>query len=316
MEQAKKHCHRNGKLEFLIKRLGYSNCQNTWEPEDDLYPVIVQGYFQQPPLKKPTPTNAVSMTKILTKEPSVSWRCYIPLPLVLLSFFMLWSSLPKALFASVPTLNLGPLYDCRPPMTSWHIWIPLTEELLPRYVTARSHHIDILRKVLWYSPIATTLPIYYCTLETITMTCHYEHIFLVKSWYRNVKSVLLTDRFCLHAGLNQTAPIKRHNKTLTKVTDNNLKIPISISPTYDYGFSMAIVNTYHNFHVRTYKAQLIEAANVIEQHLTLSNTPYPAELDSTLNMGSWIPHENPNHIIVWTDLTRNATKGIHSEYTK
>ena len=61
------------------------------------------------------------------------------------------------------------------------------------------------------------------------MTCHYEHIFLVKSWYRNVKSVLLTDRFCLHAGLNQTAPIKRHNKTLTKVTDNNLKIPIALA---------------------------------------------------------------------------------------
>ena len=119
------------------------------------------------------------------------------------------------------------------PMTSWHVWVPLTEELLPRYITARSHHIDILRKLLWYSPVATTLPIYYCTLETITMTCHYEHIFLVKSWYRNVKSVLLTGRSCLHAGLNHTAPIKRHNKTLTKVTDNNLKIPINISPTYD-----------------------------------------------------------------------------------
>ena len=118
VEQAKKHCHRNGKLEFLIKWLGYSNCQNTWEPEDHLSPALVQEYFQQPPLKKPTPTNAVSMTKILTKEPSVSWRCYIPLPLVLLSLFILWSSLPKALFASVPALNLGPLYDCSPP---WHL---------------------------------------------------------------------------------------------------------------------------------------------------------------------------------------------------
>ena len=79
---------------------------------------------------------------------------------------------------------------------------------------------------------------------------------------------------------------------------------------------MTIVNTYHNFHVRTYKAQLIKAANVIEQHLTLSNTPCSAAIDTTLNMGLCIPHENPNHIIVWTDLTRNATKGIHSEYTK
>ena len=148
------------------------------------------------------------------------------------------------------------------------------------------------------------------------MTCHYEHMFLVKSWYRNVKSVLLTGRSCLHAGLNHTTPIKRNHKTLTKVTDHNLKIPISISPTYDYGFSMTIVNTYHNFYVRTYKAQLIEADNVIEQHLTLSNTPCSSAINTTLNMGLCIPHETPNHIIVWTDLTRNATKRIHSEYTK
>lgn len=122
-------------------------------------------------------------------------------------------------------------------------------------------------KVLRYSPVATTFAIYYYTLETFTMTCHYDHIFTGKSCYSNVKSILLTGRCNLQAGLNHSSPIGRHNRTLIKVTDNNWKIPVS--PTYNCGFRMTIVNTYHNFHVRIYKAQLIGAANFIEQH-TLS----------------------------------------------
>ena len=45
-------------------------------------------------------------------------------------------------------------------------------------------------EVLRYSPIATTFPIYYCQLETITMPCDYD-IFKGKNRYRDVKSVLL-----------------------------------------------------------------------------------------------------------------------------
>ena len=101
------------------------------------------------------------------------------------------------------------------------------------------------------------------------------------------------------------------NETLTKVIDNHWKIPVS--PTFDYSFSMTIVNTYHNFHVRTYKAQLAGAANVIEQHLT--TTPCSATIDTTLNRGSCIPQENPNHIIVWRDPHHKRqemnTLGIH-----
>ena len=41
VEQVNKHCHRNGKLKFLIKWLGYSNRQNTWEPEDHFSPALV-----------------------------------------------------------------------------------------------------------------------------------------------------------------------------------------------------------------------------------------------------------------------------------
>ena len=69
----KKHRHRNGKLEFPIKWLGYSNCQNTWELEGHLSPALVQEYFQQFPLEKPALINAVFMTKILTKEPSITY---------------------------------------------------------------------------------------------------------------------------------------------------------------------------------------------------------------------------------------------------
>ena len=78
-------------------------------------------------------------------------------------------------------------------------------------------------------------------------------------------------------------------------------------------FSMTIVNTYHNFHMRTYKAELVEEANVIGQHLT--NTPCSATIDTTLNIGSCIPQENPNLIIVWRNHHHKRqemnTLGIH-----
>ena len=76
---------------------------------------------------------------------------------------------------------------------------------------------------------------------------------------------------------------------------------------------MTIVRTYHNFHVHTYKAQLLGAAKVIEQHL--SNTPSSAAINTTLNTGSCIPRENLKHIIVWRDPQHNLqemnTLGVH-----
>ena len=131
------------------------------------------------------------------------------------------------------------------------------------------------------------------------MTCHYDNIFTGKNRYRDIKSVLLPGYFCLQAALAHTVSIGHHSNTLTRVTDNHWKI--SVSPSYDCTFSTTIVRTYHNFHVRTYKAQLVGAVNVIEQHLT--NTPYSAAINTTLNMGSCIPQENPKHIIVETPST-------------
>ena len=58
-------------------------------------------------------------------------------------------------------------------------------------------------EVLRYSPVATTFPIYYCQLETISITCDYD-IIMGKNRYRDVKSVLLPGRFCLQAALTHT----------------------------------------------------------------------------------------------------------------
>ena len=166
-------------------------------------------------------------------------------------------------------------------------------------------------EVLRYSPIATIFSIYYYTLETIQMTCHYDNIFTGKNRYHQVKSISLPSGSCLQVVINHTVPIGRYNRTLMKVSYKHWKIPAS--PTYDCSFGKTIVNTYYNFHVRTYKAQLVGAANVIKQHLT--TTPCSATVDTTLHMGSCIPQENPNHIIVWKNPHRNRqemnTLGIH-----
>ena len=55
VEHVKKPRHQNGKLKFLIRWLGYSNHQNTWEWDDHLPSALVREYFQQSSLKKPMP---------------------------------------------------------------------------------------------------------------------------------------------------------------------------------------------------------------------------------------------------------------------
>ena len=145
VEQVKKHRHRNGKLEFLIKWLGFSNRHNTWEPENHLSPTLVQEYFQGSKLGQSTPTNAVCMTKILPKEPLFTWRCYIPRPLVLICLLALWSSLATAQPTSIPALHLGPLYDCSQPR---HLGIFGFSSLsnCSHNVTARRRRLDIPRR--------------------------------------------------------------------------------------------------------------------------------------------------------------------------
>ena len=181
--------------------------------------------------------------------------------------------------------------------TSWDIWVSFTEELLPHMLQEEASESTPRGEVLRYSPIADTFPIYYCQLETITMICHYGNIFTGRNRYRDVKSILLPGHSCLQAELTHTVPIGRHSKTLTKVPDNDWKIPVS--PIYNCTFSMTVVKAYHIFHAQTYKAQLVGAPNVIEQHL--ANTTCSAVNDTTLKMSSCSPQQNPKYIIVRSD---------------
>ena len=177
---------------------GYSNHHNTWEPENRLPPALGQEYFQESSLEKSMPTNPVFITRILPKEPSFSWRFYIPHPLTLLCIFILWSSFVTAQSASPLTLDLVPLYDCSQPQSLGIFGFPslknCSHTMLQQEATVSTFQGEVLR----YSPVATTFAIYHCHLETITMTCDYD-IFTGKNRYHDVKSVLLPGLFCLQA---------------------------------------------------------------------------------------------------------------------
>ena len=208
--------------------------------------------------------------------------------------FLLWSSITKAQPGTVPVLNLGPLYDCSQSRHLGILGFPsltnCSHSMLQQEATVSTFRGEVLR----YSPVTTTFPVHYCTLQTITMTCHYD-IFAGNRRYHTTQSVLLPGGLCLQAAFNHTVPIGCDNKTLTLVNINYWNIHVTL--TYDCSYSQTIVNKYYHFHVRTYKAQLVGAANVIEQHLT--KTPCSPTIDTSLHMGSYIPQENPNHIIVW-----------------
>ena len=235
------------------------------------------------------------MTAILTKEPSFTWRCCITRLLALLGIFILWFWLIEAQPSSA--LNLGPLYDWSQPRHLGIFGFPSLKNCYHTMLQEEASESTPRGEVLRYSPIADTFPIYYCQLETITMICHYGNIFTGRNRYRDVKSILLPGHSCLQAELTHTVPIGRHSKTLTKVPDNDWKIPVS--PIYNCTFSMTVVKAYHIFHAQTYKAQLVGAPNVIEQRL--ANTLCSAVNDTTLKMSSCIPQQNPKYIIVRSD---------------
>ena len=88
-------------------------------------------------------------------------------------------------------------------------------------------------------------------------------------------------------------PIGRSNIILTDVNTNHWKIPVT--PTYDCSNTAVTFRKKHNFNVQTYKAQLVGAAIVIEQHFT--KTPCPTTMDTNLYMGLCIPQENSIHLI-------------------
>ena len=143
------------------------------------------------------------MTRILTKEQSLTWKFCIPRPLALLYIFVLWSSLVTGQSASPLALNLGPLYDCSQLRYLGIFGFPSLNNCSHTMLQQGAAVSTFRGKVLRYSPVVTTFPIYYCQLETISMTCDY-YIITRKNRYCDVKSVLLPGRFCLQAALTHT----------------------------------------------------------------------------------------------------------------
>ena len=116
-----------------------------------------------------------------------------------------------------------------PTITSGDIRLPITVELLSHYATTEGPCIEILWEDFQYSPVATTFPIYYFTLETVTMTCHYGNMFTRKQWYCNIQSVLMLGWSCAQTGLTHTVPLGHNNRTLAKASVTHWKV----MPTYN-----------------------------------------------------------------------------------
>ena len=224
------------------------------------------------------------MTKIFSKETTATSRCYVPPILILLCFFIFWSSLGQTQPNTTPILSLGPLYDCSQPLQLGILSYSSLKNFSHSMLQQEAHISPFRREVLQYSPIAITLPIHYPTLKTITMSCTYDKIFAGKQRQGKVQSFLVPDRLCLSAGLKQIIPLDHSNITLTKVSDTHWKTPAM--STFNCNYGHIFTKKYYNIHVKTYDAQLIGAANIIKQHLT--KTPCSAAIDTTLHMGSCV----------------------------
>ena len=129
---------------------------------------------------KPIRTAKICMTKIFSKETTATSRRYIPPILILLCFFIFCSSLGQTQPNATPILILGPLYDCSQPLQLGILSYSSLKNCSHSMLQQKAHTSPFRREVLQYSPIATTLPIFYPTLKSITMSCTYNKIFAGK----------------------------------------------------------------------------------------------------------------------------------------
>ena len=166
------------------------------------------------------------MTKILTKGAPITWRCHIPLTLVLVCIFVLWFSLTKSQPGTVPILNLESLYGCRQPQLLRMFGFPSLKNCSHSMLQQEATTKTFCGEVLWYSSVVITFQLYHCMFENITIAYHCDNIFARKIKYRTLQSVL-PGCSCLQAGLNYTVPISCDNKTLTKV--NHWNIPVTLA---------------------------------------------------------------------------------------
>ena len=134
----------NGWVIRTVKTLG---CQKTICP----LPALVQEYLQQSPLEKPASNNAVPMTKILTKEPSVTWRCYIPRSFVM-SLYIVALTYKDTTWLGTSS-QFRTLYDCSQPQHLGIFGFPSLENCSHIMLQQEATVSTFRGKVLRYSPV-------------------------------------------------------------------------------------------------------------------------------------------------------------------
>ena len=162
------------------------------------------------------------MTKILPKETTATSRCHIQHIFILICL-LCFTCTSTTQYNSIPQFGTS-LWLCSHPhlRPGYSSWLPITEELLSHvtvlnYLAQEALVTTFCGEVFQQSPVVTTFPIYYCTLETIIMTCHYTTTSSRKKWWCNVQSVLILGWSCLQAGLN-------HNVLLGWVSATHWKL--------------------------------------------------------------------------------------------
>ena len=153
---------------------------------------------------------------------------------IILRFFVLWSSLPQAQPNTTPILNLRwSLYGCSQPRLLEIFGMLSLKNCFSSTLQQEVHVCTFREEILQYSPVASTFPIYYCTLEAITMTCTYYSILAQKQRRRNFQSVLVPGWSSLQARLNYTVQLcsATHSKILWRrltIVTTAKRLPINI----------------------------------------------------------------------------------------
>ena len=139
--------------------MGFSERENTWEPEENLSAELVNEYLTQQGLRKNS-NKVCAAIQFHNPSPPVTLVHWGFLLCLVTIFF--WSVTAWTHHRN-PTLNIGTLYDCSKTEHLGLLSYPLLQNCTHSMLEDEAHVKTYKGEVLRYSPTRTKFPIYYCS---------------------------------------------------------------------------------------------------------------------------------------------------------
>ncbi|XP_065670064.1 uncharacterized protein LOC136088898 [Hydra vulgaris] len=281
---------RKGRTQYLVKWQDFPSTQNTWEPEENIFDKqVVQKYLEK--TKKSLHVSAITRVFSIRQQDDKQTRNrLLPIFNINRSWNIMISIILLCLLI-IPTLTtglfIGEVYDCTKVQPIGVYQVPSILSCAHNMHSLNDSVKTFVADVYAYRPQTTTVILYHCYAEKVTLTCQ-SNFLNQKSREIDSKKVAVTQGECLSAMTTKISPygalqVAGPNAWRTVVSDE-----------FHCSWMRTKTADYMHFNMRIYEGQLTGRSLTIEQYVTKSPCYYV--------MRRCVPTEWPESVIVWESI--------------